>query len=30
MQHLIDTVEALISRDEHPPPLTTRSVASSQ
>jgi hypothetical protein len=30
MQHLIDIVEALISRDEHPPRLTTRSATSSQ
>jgi hypothetical protein len=30
MQHLIDTVEALISRDEHPPRLTMRSATSSQ
>ncbi len=30
MQHLIDIVEALISRDEHPPRLTTRCAASSQ
>jgi hypothetical protein len=30
MQHIIDIVEALISRDEHPPRLTTRSATSSQ
>jgi hypothetical protein len=30
MQHLIDIIEALISRDEHPPRLTTRSATSSQ
>jgi hypothetical protein len=30
MQHLIDIVEATISRDEHPSRLTTRSATSSQ
>jgi hypothetical protein len=30
MQHLIDIVEATISRDEHPPRLTTLSATSSQ